>query len=166
MDPIFVVHADHGEAFGEHGFYGHGGDYFYEENIHIPFLIFNADIKGAVEKPISLISLPTVLIQDQFIGDKKLLEDPNNLFPDRWYVISKTFDQGLVRMAIRTKEHKFILLQKNELYNLKKDPYERENIIGELPTLESELRKIAKTNIINEEEIIRLKKILTRKAVI
>ena len=38
-DPIFIVHADHGEGFGEHGFYSHP-PYLYEEFIHVPLIIY------------------------------------------------------------------------------------------------------------------------------
>jgi len=162
LDPVFIIHSDHGEGFGEHGHYGHGEDYFYEENIHIPLLIIGADMKGKVEYPCTLLDLPIVL--NKLSNDKISLNDPNELFPNRGWVISKTFDQNWVRIAVRTKEYKYILKHREEFYNLKEDPHEQENKIGEFPELENELRKIAKAELRKEEEILRLrKKVLTLK---
>lgn len=56
----FVVHADHGEAFGEHGFYGHE-PYLYEENIHVPLVIDGAE-SNRIKRPISLRRLPSLIL--------------------------------------------------------------------------------------------------------
>jgi arylsulfatase len=37
-DPTIVVHGDHGEAFGEHGTYGHE-PYLHEENVRVPLVV-------------------------------------------------------------------------------------------------------------------------------
>ncbi|WP_254538274.1 sulfatase [Halomarina litorea] len=58
-DPTVVVHADHGEAFGEHGTYGHE-PYLYEENVRVPLVV--ADGSGRrVDDPVSLRRLPDLL---------------------------------------------------------------------------------------------------------
>lgn len=59
-DPAFVVHADHGEAFGEHNQFGHG-PFLYEENIHVPFVIGNVADTLKIEWPMSLLGLPCIL---------------------------------------------------------------------------------------------------------
>jgi arylsulfatase A-like enzyme len=58
-DPAFVVHGDHGEAFGEHGSYGHE-PYLYDENVHVPLVVGNVD-PGRVTAPYSLRHLPRLL---------------------------------------------------------------------------------------------------------
>lgn len=58
-DPIMVVHGDHGEAFGEHGTYGHQ-PYLYEENIHVPFVIDGISDR-TIDSPVSLRRLPEFL---------------------------------------------------------------------------------------------------------
>ena len=60
IDPVFVVHADHGEAFGEHGTYGHLA-YPYEEVTHVPLAVHGVEETGRVERPFSLLELPDLL---------------------------------------------------------------------------------------------------------
>jgi arylsulfatase A-like enzyme len=40
---IFLITADHGEAFGEHGAYQHGND-LHREEIHIPLIAYGAGV--------------------------------------------------------------------------------------------------------------------------
>jgi arylsulfatase A-like enzyme len=40
---IFLITADHGEAFGEHGAYQHGND-LHREEIHVPLIVYGAGI--------------------------------------------------------------------------------------------------------------------------
>jgi arylsulfatase len=58
-DTVVVVHGDHGEAFGEHGSYGHE-PYLYDENVHVP-LVVDGGPDATVEDPTSLRSIPTLL---------------------------------------------------------------------------------------------------------
>lgn len=58
-DPVIAVHGDHGEAFGEHGTYGHE-PYLYEENVRVPLVIDDVE-QGHVERPVSLRDLPKAL---------------------------------------------------------------------------------------------------------
>jgi len=59
-DPVIAVHGDHGEAFGEHGTYGHE-PYLYEENVHVPLVIDNV-LTNDVTEPFSLRDLPNQLM--------------------------------------------------------------------------------------------------------
>ena len=151
-DPVLIIHGDHGEGFGEHGYYGHPPGYpviLYEEFIHVPLVIYNADVQGKVNKPTSLIQLPSIILA---IADES--ESLNVL--NKEFVITKVFDRGKRKMAVRTKYWKFITGQKSEdeLYNLKKDPYEQENVIDEYPDLVNEIKKVIKAHI-RHEMIIR-----------
>lgn len=60
-DSLLIVHGDHGEGFGEHGFYGHE-PYLFEENIHVPLLVGNGPT-GTVSEPIGLRRLPEIALQ-------------------------------------------------------------------------------------------------------
>jgi arylsulfatase len=77
IDPVFVVHADHGEAFGEHGTYGHLA-YPYEEVTHVPLVVHGAGETGRVERPFSLLDLPDLLAA---VADDRPLETVYD--PDR-----------------------------------------------------------------------------------
>ena len=159
-DPIFIIHGDHGEGFGEHGFYGHPPGYpviLYEEFTHVPLIIYNADVKGKVDYPVSLRQIPATIMD--LIGEKSEFPSKSILREENDYVICKVFDRGRRKIAVRLKNWKFITGQKkeNELYNLKKDPYEQENVIDEHPDLVKELRKIIQKHIKQELEIKKIR---------
>ena len=119
-NPIIAFLSDHGEAFGEHGTYGHRRR-LYEENIHVPFIIHNTDQTGRIQAPMSLRTLPELLT--------KHATGKGN--PQEWsseYVFSRTEDDST--MAVRSGPWKFISTTTNEeLYDLSEDIREQENIV-------------------------------------
>ena len=160
-DPIFVIHADHGDGFGEHGFYGHPQK-LYEELIHVPLVIYNADIKGKIENPVSLLGLaPTIL---KLIGEENEFPSESFLHEGKDWVISKVFEGEKRKVAVRTKDWKFITGQKeeDELYYLKKDPHEQENVINEYPELAKEMRRIVEIHVKHEIERRRIYERISR----
>ncbi|RXK46949.1 sulfatase [Halorientalis pallida] len=58
-DPAIVIHGDHGEAFGEHGSYGHE-PYLYPENVHVPLVVDGVE-DTEISEPFSLRNLPGLL---------------------------------------------------------------------------------------------------------
>jgi len=68
-DPIFIVHADHGDAFGEHGFFGHPPEH-YEYLIRVPLVIHNADVKGVIKEPVSLLRLAPTICELAGVGNE------------------------------------------------------------------------------------------------
>lgn len=161
-DPIFIIHADHGDAFGEHGFYGHPPEH-YEYLIRVPLVIYNADVKGVVKEPVSLLRLaPTICelagVKNEF-SQPSLLEDVEYAPP----IVENKLENGL-RVTVRDKEWKLIVNpdREDELYNIKKDPMEQENLIGQEPDIEKELRKLAEKHIKTRKEKERLRKRIER----
>lgn len=147
-DPIFVIHSDHGENFGERGFYAHFYPLLYEENIHVPLVIGNVDQKMEIEEPISLLNLPKIILD--LCANNSFSPNKN----DDW-IIAKDFDYENKRdvIALRIKNWKFITgIRGDELYNLEKDPNERENLIDNYPDLAKEMKKIIKAHIRDEIE--------------
>ncbi len=59
---IVIVTSDHGEEFGEHGFFGHG-ESLYDANTRVPFIAFVPGMEPAViDDPVSLVDIaPWVL---------------------------------------------------------------------------------------------------------
>jgi arylsulfatase len=105
---VFVVHADHGEAFGEHGTYGHE-PYLYEENVHVPLVVGGVPTER-VERPVSLRSLPRLAVQ---LADDEW--DPASLGTD--FALSRT--AGSERVALRGRRLKYIRSGTgSELYDL------------------------------------------------
>lgn len=132
-DPVLIFTADHGEAFGEHGTYGHH-PVVYEENIHVPFVVLNAKDRGEKEHPISLRDLGDILVE---------YVDSGTLFTDkRWsseYTISRAKD-GTV--AIRGKKWKYISTSNDEeLYNLNSDSRETQDVSKHREDVASMMRR-------------------------
>jgi len=156
-DPIFIVHADHGDGFGEHGFYQHAPPLMlYEELIHVPLIIYNADVKERIKKPVSLLGLsPTILdlVRNGWGGEE--FRHKNLLDCTEKWVISTGTSNNIKKVAVRGDEWKFILGQKDmgELYNLKADPMEQKNLIEEECGYAKDLKEIAIYHIKREEEI-------------
>jgi arylsulfatase len=78
-----VVHGDHGEAFGEHGSYGHG-PHLWEENVHVPLLVHGTGQSGRIDRPVSLRRLPDLLAR--VATDRELRDVASPM------VYSRTFD--------------------------------------------------------------------------
>jgi len=146
-DPIFIIHADHGDGFGEHGFYHHPPQ-LYEELIHVPLVIYNSDLKGKIDYPVSLRSLSPTIIK--LAGIENTFSAKTLLDKTEW-AISQVFD-NYRRIAIRLKRWKYIWSETGEeLYNLKDDPHEQINVVNEHRDLAMELKNIVK-NFVNEEK--------------
>ncbi|MDY6965093.1 MAG: sulfatase [Halobacteriota archaeon] len=162
-DPLFILHADHGDGFFEHGSYFHDIPFsLYEELIHVPLVIYNGDLKGKIEEPVSLLGLsPTIL---DLIGEENEFSSESFLNGGSDYVISKIFVEGRRKLSVRMKEWKFITGQKkeDELYFLNNDPYEQENIINEHPDLYKEMIRIVEGHIKQEMELRRIRERISR----
>ncbi len=72
---VIVIVGDHGEAFGEHGEYGHG-IFCYEESLKVPLIIHNPRYikeKQVIEEKISLVDiLPSLLELNKFAIPKNI----------------------------------------------------------------------------------------------
>jgi len=120
-DPVFVVHSDHGEAFGEHGRFGHDAQ-LYEENLHVPLVVAGAEAEGTVSAPVSLVDLPGLVRSVAADGTPTLRGPP---------VLAKTIDGEA--MALRTRNWKYICtvgpdrdrIRTSTAYDLRATPAER-----------------------------------------
>jgi arylsulfatase len=122
-DPIVVVHADHGEAFGEHGSYGHG-EHLYEENVHVPFVIGNVgdvddvDNGHRIGEPISLRSLPSIL--ESLADGEKAFRGHEHEFTRSW-VTAHAGESA----AVRGRDWKLLRERdRSAFYDLRADPRE------------------------------------------
>lgn len=160
-DPIFIIHADHGEGFGEHGFYWHPA-MLYEEMIHVPLVIYNADMQGVVENAISLKSLYNIIVNLLNIAD---ISDVYSLSSEvnKGYAVSKILSRGKWKVAIRMNEWKYIYGQsmEGELYNLEQDPNEKVNLINDknYEKIKQRMKNIVEKLIIVEKEKLKIRKI-------
>jgi len=106
-----VVHADHGEAFGEHGTYGHE-PYLYEENVHVPLVVSGVP-STSIKHPVSLRTVPSLVEQ---LAD----DDWNPKRTDPAFAVSRT--AGGECVALRGRRIKYIRSASGtELYDLARD---------------------------------------------
>ena len=160
IDPVFVVHADHGEAFGEHGTYGHLA-YPYEEVTRVPLVVHGTEATGRVERPFSLLDLPALLVA--VADDRPLADvyDPGRgtgagdggrggpadcgCRTDRPWAITQVRDDGRRVTAIRFPDWKYVDRGGNEgdrLFALSSDPDEQDDVSGDRPELLTACRRL------------------------
>jgi len=126
-DPAFVLQADHGEALGDHGNFGHP-PVLHEENIRVPLAIDTTGQTETVDDQISLRELPDMLIE---------LATTGTVDPDKHttpIALSRTENGSAV--AVRTDRWKYVADENGErLYDLINDPKELEDICENAPEI-------------------------------
>lgn len=168
-DTYIVISGDHGQEIYDRKSCGHGPD-FYQENINIPLILVGPKIKRKIEKKVvGLIDIgPTILnllkikIPEQYLGmdllGKKreflIIEDArkeNLQNPDMTKV---KYDLRYFKAAIIKGNYKYVYKKtgKDELYDLKKDPKEKENIVDKKKELVEELKEEIMRHIYFEEK--------------
>jgi len=139
-DTVIVLTSDHGDGFREHGFINHGMA-LYRELLHVPLLVYVPGLEprtvGGAVSPMDILPTLADLIGVD-ISDLDL--EGESLVPQLFYgwdahhrvVFSETNYRRTLRAAV-TSTHKLIHdLGANtfELYDLKADPWEKQNIWG------------------------------------
>ncbi|MFH1039270.1 MAG: sulfatase [PVC group bacterium] len=148
---LIIITSDHGQAFGEHGDYGHGKT-IYQDQLKVPLLIkCPGNFYGGrvVEGPVRSIDIvPTILdVLDissdvpwegvsvlPLIKNEKTKKSCGNI-----YIEENLDDTFILGGVIKNNEWKYILTEKSELrdvekegreelYNLTQDPEELNNL--------------------------------------
>lgn len=152
FDPIYIVTSDHGEAFFEKGYYGHDFPYLYEENIHVPLIIYNLGKKNkVVSKPSSLLDLSSLITT---ISERK---DCRDIDVERIFggepVVAKGVDyrRRTKRYCVISNNWKYMRTVRNDkseekLYNIKN------NLIVDFPKIADNLRQWLKNEMEPEEK--------------
>jgi choline-sulfatase len=154
---LVIVTADHGEGLGDHGESDHG--YFvYETTLHVPLIVHwpagQQRMPERADQPVGLIDVaPTVLdlrklpLPSSFKGRSMLDGSARPVISESTYA-RDCFGWAALR-ALREGALKYIDAPKPELYNLEKDPGERNNLIRTDATdaarLRAELLKLSTT---------------------
>lgn len=149
---IIVITSDHGEEFMEHGAFGHSGiryvSHLYQELLWVPLVIWHPNItKKKVETPVSTADIvPTILAAngihacnldgENILGNAKsaarILFSEASLYNYRRGIM-RIGPGERIALAVRIRNWKLIYYddphKKPELYNLSKDPKEKENLI-------------------------------------
>lgn len=147
-DSLIVFTADHGELFGDHGFFGHRYDVLYQKQLHVPLIVKTPDsVETMVKNPVSLIDVPHTLVTAA--GFNSPFRGIHLWKGNREYVMSEGFkrpslpseseqsERGSVsEMVISCQKDTWKLIDdgvhdRKELYNLKDDPAESRNVYGD-----------------------------------
>lgn len=131
-DPLLVFHSDHGEAFGEHGTFGHQRE-LYEENVHVPLFVYNSEASGTVDEVVTLRDVGEMI--RSYVTEAVPFTDP------RWHeerAVLRTEDNS--KFGIRTERWKYVRHGGDEqLFDLLEDPRETTNVADEHDTTVAEL---------------------------
>nr|MDO8118275.1 sulfatase [Candidatus Sigynarchaeota archaeon] len=174
---VFIVTADHGEEFNEHGDYGHRA-HLYNQLLHVPLVIFggpveNREIPGLDPGTRSVVLCSLAQLAPT-IAKITGLESPSSfdvspiLFNARdasehdilrRHIISCTYHKGIIArfssvgdtgvkkmISIQDEHYKFIFDEETnivELYDLKADPDEKENVSPVYPEIARSLSELA-----------------------
>ena len=142
---IILITADHGEAFEEHGLKYHGGQ-LYNESVHVPLLVCVPGMEGKkIDTPVTLIDIvPTMLDlvgQDPSGGEEyplqgnswlPLMVGGSDYYPEEvyiekvksptWPLTKRGYIRGTMKLIHNVDESTW------ELYDLSKDPGEKNNL--------------------------------------
>jgi len=136
---LIIVTSDHGELFGEHGKFGHG-NYLYQEELHVPLFIKYPTGEVLPKRTDLRLQLTDIL---PMICERVGITIPENIqgtSPSqiKHPIIAETyplphFTKDGSWQSIFEGDFKFIRNSKDQhmLFNLKNDPEENVNIIGQ-----------------------------------
>jgi arylsulfatase A-like enzyme len=153
---LIIFTTDHGAPFGEHGYIKKAQPGLHEDLVRIPLIIRHPDGIGAGERKKALVEtteiFPTILdflnqrIPPKVHGKSLLPLMSGELDSIRDYAYCGHFKRNW-----RVSDHEWAFTlnfdkgKEDELYNLKEDPLEQDNLINKEPTkameLELELRR-------------------------
>jgi arylsulfatase A-like enzyme len=154
---VVIITADHGDEFGEHGGLSHDGK-MYSELVDVPLILYDPDLPAGriVEPPVSTVDIPPTILHlfglesvPQFFG--------HSLLPVEAYPAKGVFGETVDKYGEREKGDEFpiyyyregdlkiIYRERNdqwEMYDLQKDPHEKENIVSLSPHAQDFISKL------------------------
>ncbi|MCC6407396.1 MAG: sulfatase [Planctomycetes bacterium] len=136
---LLVVVADHGEAFGQHGSFGHGTA-LYEENLRVPLMLVNAELfhgerlhtlGGLVDVPPTILDCLGLPSPSTWQGRSLFSTERHGRFYAcaPWSDFLLGFREGDWKVILDT------LSDEVEVYDLAADPDERQNVATAHPEL-------------------------------
>jgi arylsulfatase A-like enzyme/Flp pilus assembly protein TadD len=143
---LVIVIGDHGESLGEHGELTHGV-FLYDSTLHVPFIVSGPGVPQAKvipEQVRSIDVMPTILSalnlqpggEVQGVSLWPLIDHGSKVASDYSYgetIYPRTYMGWSELRGMRTDSWSFVVAPHPELYNLQRDPGEKENLIAGFP---------------------------------
>lgn len=150
-DLNFILCADHGEEFGEHGYYFHGNKP-YDELIRTPLIHKRPDAKSATSDSLhSLIELgPTILDYYNVSSPAEFEGETLTKSDDQGHItaVGKNPETNAVSVCIRTKRWKLIRTGDDiELYDILNDPDEKDDVSDIESSTAASLKRLMPLNL-------------------
>jgi tetratricopeptide (TPR) repeat protein len=163
---LLVITGDHGEMLGEHGEKCHAF-FIYQGAVKVPLIVKLPGQKGGrvVEQPVGLIDIvPTICglleikppSQVQGLDLAACVKGQEAAPPGRYYYcesLTATKLGGNSLLGIVRDNWKYIQTTRPELYDLEKDPGEKNNLVSSQPELASGLRDCLKSLLEKEVRV-------------
>jgi arylsulfatase A-like enzyme/Flp pilus assembly protein TadD len=149
-----VLTADHGEGLGDHQEPGHG--YFvYESTLHVPLVVYlpkAAPAGKVVERLVESIDIAPTLLRlaglppgPAMPGEELCELHSCAASPDRWVYFESLYPQREFGWAplrgLKNERFKYIDAPRPELYDLRSDSGERNNIFNQRPAVAQEIKR-------------------------
>lgn len=159
-DSIIIITANHGEVLDTKSYtkyderFGHG--HVYDDMVNVPFLIHLPDRSGSrIQDQIELIDvLPTIInLTGSSYGDADTSKIQGESFTP--LIRGKSYEEGYAFIrsyggtayAVRNNSWKYVKLSEDEeLFNLKQDPDENNNVLDENPEVAENMRQELERN--------------------
>jgi arylsulfatase A-like enzyme len=165
-DTLVIVTSDHGEAFLEHGNFTHGQDQ-YQEQLHVPLILRGGPVPGGlrIDSPTSIVDIAPTILAAARVAPKVAVsgvdlasywKPPTHAYDER--VIYSQSAPGPEKDVIRMVRRGHLKLITNletgrrELYDLKADPTEREDLSEAQPKLADELSALMDEFFVRPDE--------------
>lgn len=171
-ETVLCFTADHGTELGDHGGFSHGPNSLYDEVVHVPLSISGPGIpKKTISKPIQHVDIPSTLVDAVGLeasvseirhgwAGKSLLNSHRDtallqVIYDYNPAVDTVAQSGILNAFVDYpwKFHWNEHLDSTELYNLKKDPNEKEDIsssnLGKVDELKQKVRR--EQNIVGKD---------------
>lgn len=146
---VAAVIGDHGDEFGEHGGLGHGST-LYEELLQVPVVFTGSTIvdrHASSSYPLRLTDVHDILLAAAGLQPDPLFGLVSTRLPEPRSAPNRTItSEVLGAKALRQAEWKYIVTGQpfsEELYDLKRDPRERVNLVTRQQKISARLRREA-----------------------
>ena len=149
----FIIHSDHGEGFGDHGYQYHGQN-LYNDQVHVPLLMIGPNLPSRrIMTPVSLIDVMPTLLQlarvkvpsSEIRGTSllKFVTRPDIDHPPLFIEMLKDSTHSSRRAMVDWpwKLHYSRDYNRYMLYNLSKDPFEEIDRSDDEPRVMSRLKR-------------------------